>query len=114
MKDVLSRWLAQRVVRGYTKEADRIGAKQVVNNGATSSSLEYTVRRNVWRSFHGVRFVGHAIQNYSSSMLVNVRGLNRVINVGKVAEGVLHGLTYLHTKKIIHRGAKFFKDPDYH
>lgn len=30
--------------------------------------------------------------------------------LGKVAEGVLNGLTYLHGRKIIHRG-KFFENP---
>lgn len=28
--------------------------------------------------------------------------------LGKVAEGVLHGLTYLNSRKIIHRGTFFF------
>jgi mitogen-activated protein kinase kinase len=28
--------------------------------------------------------------------------------LGKVAEGVLHGLTYLNSKKIIHRGTHWF------
>lgn len=27
--------------------------------------------------------------------------------LGKIAEGVLSGLTYLHSKKIIHRGCSF-------
>jgi mitogen-activated protein kinase kinase len=32
--------------------------------------------------------------------------------LGKVAEGVLHGLTYLNSKKIIHRGTQFFNHPE--
>jgi mitogen-activated protein kinase kinase len=32
--------------------------------------------------------------------------------LGKVAEGVLHGLTYLNRKKIIHRGTYFFESPE--
>jgi hypothetical protein len=31
--------------------------------------------------------------------------------LGKVAEGVLHGLTYLNSKKIIHRGTHCFSLP---
>lgn len=34
--------------------------------------------------------------------------------LGKVAEGVLNGLTYLHSRKIIHRGTVFLKHGTYH
>ena len=33
--------------------------------------------------------------------------------LGKVAEGVLHGLTYLNSRKIIHRGRSFSQSKEY-
>ena len=32
--------------------------------------------------------------------------------LGKIAEGVLHGLTYLNSRKIIHRGKEFSQRPE--